>query len=227
MNTPTITVSEPAYPHPSTLDKVLEMHQAILPLPSTYMHNPANLQSPLHVPSPPSDWSDAERSSMRLPGRLPGQRVDVDPKMLLNSFVEHDDESKIRRAILDDIQQQDWFRQHLKEPTIETRNDPLARGLGTVGRSIYTVFLVEDKESNQWRCLFGSKGNPCKKSGKQFERVERAIEHVRSHLGHRPFACDNTCHKSSSAGTPCGKRFFAAGYLEDHKRRPQKRTGSS
>jgi hypothetical protein len=207
--------------------------------------------SPLHPASPPSNISsEADRPSpviARLNNnpRHPGQRVDVDQFFLDGSFNKNDDRSRLRRAILNDIKYQGWFLNHEKEPQIESRNDPFCRGLGTVGRSIYTVFLDEDKESNQWRCLFGGDNNVCKKAEKRFERVERAIEHIRSHLGHRPFACDGTCLKSQTTNTPwyvsllcahsalhanmaySGKRFFASGYLEDHKKRPQKRTSGS
>jgi hypothetical protein len=27
-----------------------------------------------------------------------------------------------------------------------------------------------------------------------FKRFERAVEHVRSHLNHRPFRCDSSCN---------------------------------
>jgi hypothetical protein len=216
------------------------------------LHQPSVVASPLQPTSPPSDISsEADRPLSPVTSRPthnhrhPGQRVDVDQLFLDGSFNENDDRSKLRRAILDDIQYQSWFRNHEKEPQIESRNDPFCRGLGTVGRSIYTVFLDEDKESNQWRCLFGGDNNVCKKAEKRFERVERAIEHIRSHLGHRPFACDGTCLKSQTTNTPwyvllpcalrvlhantaySGKRFFASGYLEDHKKRPQKRTSGS
>jgi hypothetical protein len=134
--------------------------------------------------------------------RVPGQRVDVDGKMLENSFRGNDDQSRVRRQVLNYIQRQSWFHSNQDEPKMDanTHRDILDHGLGMVGRSIYTVFLVEDKDSNQWRCLFGSEDMSCKKNEKRFERVERAIEHVRSHLGHRPFACDGTCHKAKSTG---------------------------
>lgn len=172
------------------------------------VHSQPFIASPLHHPSPPSDnSSEGERAvspSIRRQSNIrhPGQRVDVDQQFLDGSFNDADGQSRVRRAILDDIQRQPWFLNHEKEPQIESRNDPFSRGLGTVGRSIYTVFLVEDKESNQWRCLFGGDNNTCKKADKRFERVERAIEHIRSHLGHRPFSCDGSCLKSQTTSTP-------------------------
>lgn len=221
---PNITVtSVPAYP--ATVEDIVKLTQvSYLPQPSYH------LQSPLPAVSPPSEMSEPERHSPTLQSRsrVPGQRVDVDTKMLDNSFRDNDVHSRVRRRVLDDLQREQWFHLNQDEPKMDVHahRDILQHGLGMVGRSIYTVFLVEDKESNQWRCLFGSDNQQCKKSGKRFERVERAIEHVRSHLGHRPYACDGTCHKARSTGTICGKRFFAAGYLEDHKKRPQKRANN-
>lgn len=237
--------------HPQSLN-VTDVGKAVDLCAATYtpVHQlPFDPTSPLVAASPPSDISNEDRplSSVRctIPQRHPGQRVDVDQAFLDSSFNDADELSRRRRAILNDIQRQPWFLNHEKEPQIESRTDSFSRGLGTVGRSIYTVFLREDKENNQWRCLFGGKNNACKKAGKRFERVERAIEHIRSHLGHRPFACDGTCMKSMTTNASwyaqsflhsgyqlthilySGKRFFAAGYLEDHKKRPQKRTRNS
>lgn len=209
--------------NPFTVDDIVKLNQVSYLPPQNH-----HLQSPLPAVSSPSEMSEPpERHSPTLQSRarVPGQRVDVDGKMLENSFRGNDDQSRVRRQVLNDIQRQSWFHSNQDEPKMDVHihRDILEHGLGMVGRSIYTVFLVEDKDSNQWRCLFGSEDMSCKKTEKRFERVERAIEHVRSHLGHRPFACDGTCHKTKSTGISCGKRFFAAGYLEDHKKRPQKR----
>ncbi|KAG8839982.1 hypothetical protein FRB91_006651 [Serendipita sp. 411] len=95
--------------------------------------------------------------------------------------------------------------------------------LGTVGRSIYTAFLEEDRAAGKWRCLFGGEHESCPKASKSFERVERAIEHIRRHLGHRPYPCTDTCPKSGASGAACGQRFFASQYLQDHIRRPATR----
>lgn len=199
---PNITVTNMG-PYPGTVEEIVKLNQQVSYLPQTSFHH---LQSPLPALSPPSEMSEPEQRhspTLQNRSRVPGQRVDVDSKMLESSFRGNDIHSRVRREVLDDIQRQTWFHHNQDEPKMDANahREILQHGLGMVGRSIYTVFLVEDKESNQWRCLFGNNNQLCKKSGKRFERVERAIEHVRSHLGHRPYGCDGTCHKARSTGT--------------------------
>jgi hypothetical protein len=183
----------------TTVDDIVKLNQVSYIPPQNH-----HLQSPLPAVSSPSDMSEPPElhsPTLQNRSRVPGQRVDVDGKMLENSFRGNDDQSRMRRHLLDDIQRQPWFYLNQDEPKLDQHlhRDILKHG-GMVGRSIYTVFLVEDKDSNQWKCLFGNEEVCCKKTEKRFERVERAIEHVRSHLGHRPYACDGTCHKAKSTG---------------------------
>ncbi|CCA74211.1 hypothetical protein PIIN_08164 [Serendipita indica DSM 11827] len=204
-------------------------HKVYMPAP--FGSSNGVIGSPLPQTSPSEPPSDFERSqtspALRNSTRFPGQRLDVDQQLLDASFCGHDEDSRKRRAILDEILGQPWYYNHEQEPRIESLSDPAARGLGMVGRSIYTVFLVQDENGSHWRCLFGGHHAQCDRSEKQFERVERAIEHVRRHLGHRPYACDDGCLKSQTSGAPCGQRFFASQYLQDHKRRPQKRKSTA
>lgn len=73
----------------------------------------------------------------------------------------------------------------------------LDAGLGSPGKSVYAVFL-EQVEKSEWRCLFGDREHPCPSQAVAFRRLERALDHVRSHLNHRPFACKGECQKGDS-----------------------------
>jgi hypothetical protein len=47
------------------------------------------------------------------------------------------------------------------------------------------------EDQSTFHCLFWNSGaNPC---GKSFNRKDRAIDHVWSHLGYRPYACRGGC----------------------------------
>jgi hypothetical protein len=228
---PSITVTPS-----TTADDNVKLDQVDIPSQNHHLYSslPA-LSSPSDMSEPPGRRSPTLQNS----SRVPGQRVDVDGKMLENSFRENDGQSRVRRHLLDDLQQQQWYHLDQEEPKLDVHlhRDILEQGLGMVGRSIYTVFLVNDEECNQWRCLFGSEEVSCKMTERRFWRVERAIDHVRIHLGHRPFACDGTCKEAKSTGItwlveapfyfaqfnsqPCsGKSFCGASFLQDHKNRP-------
>ena len=73
----------------------------------------------------------------------------------------------------------------------------LDAGLGSPGKSVYAVFL-EQVEKSEWRCLFGDREHPCPSQAVAFRRLERALDHVRSHLNHRPFGCKGECQKGDS-----------------------------
>ena len=122
--------------------------------------------------------------------KVPGQRVDVDYALLDASF--RKDDQAVRRTILDIILASRWYEQHDLEPKIGETWDGITAGLGVVSRSVYTVFL-QQAEKNHWMCTFGDEFRACPKAGYQFERLERGVEHVRSHLGHRPYPCNHRC----------------------------------
>lgn len=92
----------------------------------------------------------------------------------------------------------------------------LDASLGSPGKSIYAVFL-EQVEKSEWRCLFGDREHPCPSQAVAFRRLERALDHVRSHLNHRPFGCKGECQKGDS----CDARFFARSHLQDHVKRTE------
>ena len=75
--------------------------------------------------------------------------------------------------------------------------EDISLGLGSPGKSVYAVFL-EQVEKSEWRCLFGDRDHPCPSQAVAFRRLERALDHVRSHLNHRPFVCKGECQKGES-----------------------------
>lgn len=156
-------------------------------------HDPSQGPSPTvfcPVPSTSGNTGDSAESTPPGIAKVPGQRVDVDYAILDASF--RRDDQAVRRTILDSILVSKWYEQHDLEPKIGDSWDGITAGLGVVGRSIYTVFL-QQAEKNHWMCTFGDEFRPCPKVGYQFERLERGVEHVRSHLGHRPYPCGHRC----------------------------------
>ena len=156
-------------------------------------HDPSQGPSPtVFSPVPSTSGNTGESTESTPPGiaKVPGQRVDVDYALLDASF--RRDDQAVRRTILDIILASKWYEQHDIEPKIGESWDGITAGLGVVGRSIYTVFL-QQAEKNHWMCSFGDEFRPCPKVGYQFERLERGVEHVRSHLGHRPYPCSHRC----------------------------------
>lgn len=131
-----------------------------------------------------------------------------------------DPEAWLHRQILDTILSSTWYLEHEHEPRIgrSPSDDPIAQGLGIPEMSIYTVFLAQednlsttvDKSQKHFRCLFGSESSPCgrgtskestsaggDKVAKVFDLVEDGVDHIRSHLDHRPFPCDSQCGTNS------------------------------
>lgn len=102
-----------------------------------------------------------------------------------------------RRAVLDNILSAQFLADNVMEPINSGHDDPLTMGMGAEGKSIYAVFL-EQTERSQWRCLFGDKDHPCGSHAISFKRLERALDHVRSHLNHRPFVCKGECQKGET-----------------------------
>jgi hypothetical protein len=184
---------------------------------SSYSVTPSSALGPLSSPTHPrvdSVYSDtplsafsadtiASGSSLHIPhtsmrprsSRGRGQRVSRNDMLLQYSFQGQDTLESTRRDILDCIIKKDWYLRNEREPVCWTADDDVTQGrAGIETRSVFTAFL-DEYSKGQWKCAFGSATHPCKRNmhKKTFDRVERAVDHVRSHLGHRPFVCDGDC----------------------------------
>ena len=175
--------------------------------------NPIQLPQPLPVPQIRQSISYTPATVVTAPNWLPKLdqtkvgKLQIDHAMINASFRDISDPlSAQRRIVLERIVQSIWFQSHELEPKVSGPYDELTGGLGVGGRSVYTCFLkfMTLQEGNghgsagsggKWVCLFGNESHPCPKARWEegFNKPERAIEHIRSHLGHRPFWCNNEC----------------------------------
>jgi len=81
------------------------------------------------------------------------------------------------RHLLNHVLTSSWFQNNEREPEDGPK------------RSILSPFLQRSEKGNSYKCLFDF----CPKS---FDRQDRALGHVRMHLGHRPFQCVGRCGAS-------------------------------
>ena len=172
--------------------------------------NPIQLPQPLPVPqimhpvAYPVGVQSAGDAWRPKPHQTKEGKLQIDHAMINASFRDSKDPvSAQRRLVLERILQSIWFQSHELEPKVSGPYDELTGGLGVSGRSVYTCFLkfMTSQEGGsggsggKWVCLFGDESHPCPKARWEegFNKPERAIEHIRSHLGHRPFWCNNEC----------------------------------
>jgi hypothetical protein len=209
--------------------------------------NPIQLPQPLPVPqirhsipypvgAPPSAQAFAAAAAAAptwcpKPHQTKEGKLQIDHAMINASFRDTKDPlAAQRRLVLERILQSIWFQSHELEPKVSGPYDELTGGLGVGGRSVYTCFLrfMTSQEGGsgtsggKWVCLFGDETHPCPKARWEegFNKPERAIEHIRSHLGHRPFWCNNEC----GSNPPCTWKFFANSHRYDHWKKPHKRS---
>ena len=115
--------------------------------------------------------------------RFHGQRFQSDPTIVERSFRK----DPTRRTLLSRIIDTPWFKEQTMEPLFQSPADDVSHGLELPLRpfkdSIYKAFVAKD-----FHCMFGDvEKNECKKVE---TRIQRALGHVRGHLGHRPYVCD-------------------------------------
>jgi hypothetical protein len=148
-------------------------------------------------PPPTASTTKSTESEDRL---LPQTRATASRKRADDDLISHSFRTEAewrRRAVLDNILNAEFLLDNQMEPNNSGPNDPLTMGLGPVGKSVYAVFL-EQVDRSQWKCLFGDKEHPCGSQATSFKRLERALDHVRSHLNHRPFQCEGDCPKGET-----------------------------
>lgn len=102
------------------------------------------------------------------------------------------------QIILERILRSNLLSANRLEPTIPSHSqrrfyqaaigeDPtLGIDLGLVDYSVYTAFL-QQVGPKEWSCLFD-----CDRT-ESFDRLARALHHVRVHFNHRPFGCPGQC----------------------------------
>ena len=172
------------------------------PLPVPQIRHPIhyNTVAAPAAPAPAQNWYPK-------PHQTKEGKLQIDHAMINASFRDSKDPlSAQRRVVLERVLQSIWFQAHELEPKVSGPYDELTGGLGVGGRSVYTCFLKfmtsqdgighgSTGSGGKWVCLFGDETHPCPKARWEegFNKPERAIEHIRSHLGHRPFWCNNEC----------------------------------
>ena len=138
-------------------------------------------QSPTADPTPDHPMLSPSPSSPA--PRFHGQRFQSDPTIVERSFRK----DPTRRTLLSRIVDTRWFKEQTMEPLFQSPADDVTHGLELPLRpfkdSIYKAFVAKEGQ-----CMFGDvEKSECKKIE---TRIQRALGHVRGHLGHRPFVCD-------------------------------------
>jgi hypothetical protein len=133
--------------------------------------------------------------------RFHGQRFQSDPTIVGRSFKK----DPTRRTLLSRIVDTRWFKEQAMEPLFQSAADDVSHGLELPLRpfkdSVYKAFVAKEGH-----CMFGDvEKNECKKVE---TRIQRALGHVRGHLGHRPFVCDGCVRCNARIEyVCCGRRI--------------------
>ena len=146
--------------------------------------------------------STADRTATR----FHGQRFQSDPTIVERSFKK----DPTRCTLLSRIVDTRWFKDQTMEPLFQSPADDVTHGLELPLRpfkdSIYKAFVAKEGQ-----CMFGDvEKNECKKVE---TRIQRALGHVRSHLGHRPFACDGCIRCNTRKEYVCGSHRISYSIL--------------
>jgi hypothetical protein len=178
----------------------------IIPHPSNHVQRLESPSHPLSLSGPSSGLVSLE-SSIVFPPPDPNFEVNMTASMYLDNppqpvsheqnappYHNRSDFQKLEmyflnprqndlRTLLNHILASSWYQKNEKEP----END--------MKRSILSPFLERSQKGNSYKCRFDF----CSKS---FDRQDRAIGHVRTHIAYRPFQCGGRCGAADWYGTP-------------------------
>ncbi|KAG8854665.1 hypothetical protein FRB91_003214 [Serendipita sp. 411] len=166
------------------------------------------LSSSLPIFSPPT-YLHAKRK---------GEKSIVDPSIVSRAFTDTSSQLNIeRRALLEEILGSPFYLNQEHEPQLGTFDAELVLLVGDMSTlasiaprkgSIFSLFIDMDA----MMCLFCDQVH---------RSVERVIGCVRSHIGHRPFACGGGKDGCKSCTESRFARFFSRSYLRDHITKPK------
>ena len=151
-------------------------------------HSLAVTSSSRSPPQPLSQFADAPTHKIH-------RRITHHHYILSNHFLSQD--RSHQRALLQQCLQSDWLNQDDPEPK------------DAQSHSIFLGFLAQNTAEAAFKCEF----DRCTKT---FSRQDRALGHIRRHLGHRPYACNLRCSSAT-----CRERFSCRSYLQSHLTRPK------
>ncbi|KAG8851007.1 hypothetical protein FRB91_008571 [Serendipita sp. 411] len=185
-------------------------------------------------PLPTSSSSSSSASPTPIKVKQQGQRHEVNEEMLGKAFTAKAEyPNPGLRALLEIVRRSPFYMNETMEPMLGTQeaellleqvrmivpNDPrFASRLsengepsGLVGGGNNGSADNASRDAQSIYMLF-TESNQCLICGKQTDRSGRALGHVRSDIGHRPYHC--TCEKCASSNNP--RKFFSENLLDDH-----------
>jgi hypothetical protein len=136
----------------------------------------------------PQNWPVADDHPLAYPGSYPSPSplvspssvtsdVDVEPPRHSEDFIQEsfpgdDSEHERLRVALTEVMNADWKRFHIKEPD----------------EDLLLQFQQYDRTEGRWNCRFSKDGKLCDRST---SKKDHAKGHIRWHIDHRPFFCEN------------------------------------
>jgi hypothetical protein len=165
--------------------------------------SPITLDNTMLSPSPSNPGKSGVDDSLSMVDRpairFHGQRFQSDPTIVKRSF----SKDPTRHTLLSRIIDTRWFREQTMEPMFQSPADDVSHGLALPLRpfkdSVYKAFVAKEGH-----CMFGDvEKNECKKVE---TRIQRALGHVRGHLGHRPYVCDGCVRCNTRKEYVCRRR---------------------
>jgi hypothetical protein len=105
----------------------------------------------------------------------------IAPPIVRNQNSRHES-WKIDHKVLEAYKELEWFKDHNVEPNMPHN-----------GRSILIQWLDEDDEGISWTCCVPLESEASWCGNGPFRRMDRALAHVREHIGLKPFPCKGRC----------------------------------